>query len=221
MLARAAVFGVNDGLVSNVSLLLGFAGCGVDAVVVRLAGLAGAVAGGDLMAAGEWISVSAQNELIERELDVERRELRAQPEAETAELAAMYEPHGMTPTRARAAAADVMRRPDEALVVHAREEFGIDPDTLAVAVAGGRALARVLPVRRVPAGDPVVRSAASGTAPKVVSVVDRRRGGGGRRLADRPVRRAPVGASIAAPGGDRARRLRVTYVIGELVGVSV
>ena len=66
--ARAAVFGVSDGLVSNVSLILGFAGGGADASIVRLAGLAGAIAGGISMAAGEWVSVSAQNELIEREL---------------------------------------------------------------------------------------------------------------------------------------------------------
>ena len=86
-LARAAVFGINDGLVSNVSLMLGFAGSGVDSSVVRLAGLAGAIAGGISMAAGEWISVSAQNELIEREVAVERRELQRNRSAETAELA--------------------------------------------------------------------------------------------------------------------------------------
>ena len=88
--ARAAVFGVSDGLVSNVSLILGFAGGGADPAIVRLAGLAGAVAGGISMAAGEWISVSAQNELIEREVAVEERELRVNPDAETAELAEMY-----------------------------------------------------------------------------------------------------------------------------------
>ena len=77
--ARAAVFGISDGLVSNVSLILGFAGGGVDAAIVRLAGLAGAIAGGISMAAGEWISVSAQNELIERELEIERRELAHNP----------------------------------------------------------------------------------------------------------------------------------------------
>ena len=77
--ARAAVFGINDGLVSNVSLILGFAGGGAGSSVVRLAGLAGAVAGGISMAAGEWVSVSAQNELIERELRIERRELEAAP----------------------------------------------------------------------------------------------------------------------------------------------
>ncbi len=129
-LARAAVFGVNDGLVSNLSLMLGFAASGVDASIVRLAGIAGAVAGAISMAAGEWISISAQNDLIARELDVERRELKHNPEFETAELAAMYEGHGMDAGRAARAAAEVMRVPATALVVHAREELGIDPGDL-------------------------------------------------------------------------------------------
>jgi vacuolar iron transporter family protein len=129
-LARAAVFGVNDGLVSNVSLILGFAASGVDSSVVRLAGLAGAIAGGISMAAGEWISVSAQNELVERELAVERRELAGNAEAETDELAAMYEEHGISPETTRAAAEDVMLHPEVALRVHAREEMGVDPGEL-------------------------------------------------------------------------------------------
>ena len=102
---RAAVFGISDGLVSNVSLILGFAGGGVDASIVRLAGLAGAIAGGISMAAGEWISVSAQNELIERELEIERREIAHNAPAETAELAEMYRADGMSPDDATRAAA--------------------------------------------------------------------------------------------------------------------
>jgi VIT1/CCC1 family predicted Fe2+/Mn2+ transporter len=129
-LARAAVFGVSDGLVSNVSLLLGFAGSGVDNAVVRLAGLAGAVAGAISMAAGEWVSVTSQNDLIHRELTIERRELRLNTAHETEELAAVYESHGMAPERAAAAAAEVMREPEMALSVHAREELGVDPDDL-------------------------------------------------------------------------------------------
>jgi VIT1/CCC1 family predicted Fe2+/Mn2+ transporter len=129
-LARAAVFGISDGLVSNVSLVIGFAGSGVDSSLVRLAGLAGAIAGGASMAAGEWISVSAQNELVTRELEIERRELRVNTAAETHELAKMYEGHGIDPDRAAAAAADVMRKPDVALAVHAREELGVDPGVL-------------------------------------------------------------------------------------------
>jgi VIT1/CCC1 family predicted Fe2+/Mn2+ transporter len=129
-LARAAVFGINDGLVSNVSLILGFAASGVDSTIVRLAGLAGAVAGAISMAAGEWVSISAQNDLVQRELDIELRELEHNTESETAELAAIYEGHGMEPSSAAQAAAEVMRSPADALAVHAREEFGVDPGLL-------------------------------------------------------------------------------------------
>jgi VIT1/CCC1 family predicted Fe2+/Mn2+ transporter len=129
-LARAAVFGISDGLVSNVSLVIGFASAGVAPSVVRLAGLAGSIAGATSMAAGEWVSISAQNELVYRELAVERREHASNPDSETAELAAMYEGHGMTRQIALDAAADVMRVPEAALAVHAREELGVDPNEL-------------------------------------------------------------------------------------------
>jgi len=129
-LARAAVFGVSDGLVSNVSLVLGFAGSGVGGNVVRLAGIAGAVAGATSMAAGEWVSVAAQNEMVMRELESERREHQVNAEAETAELAAMYEGHGMSAQQAMNSAREVMQSPEDALIVHAREEFGVDPTDL-------------------------------------------------------------------------------------------
>jgi vacuolar iron transporter family protein len=129
-LARAAVFGMSDGLTSNVLLVIGFAGSGLHASVVRLAGLAGAIAGAVSMAAGEWISISAQNELVLREVDVERRELKGNTQAELVELAEMYEGHGMEPDTAALAAADVMRDQRRALSVHAREELGVDPDDL-------------------------------------------------------------------------------------------
>ena len=121
---------MTDGLTSNVLLVIGFAGSGVSGAVVRLAGVAGAVAGAVSMGAGEWVSVSAQNELVVRELEVERRELAVNSEAEQRELAEMYEGHGMKASTARQAAADVMRDPEAALNVHAREEFGIDPTAL-------------------------------------------------------------------------------------------
>jgi len=124
------VFGMSDGLTSNVLLVIGFAGSGADASVVRLAGIAGAVAGAVSMAAGEWISISAQNELVERELEVERRELGVNTESEQRELEAIYRDHGMEPDTARRAAADVMRDHDRALGVHAREELGVDPHEL-------------------------------------------------------------------------------------------
>ena len=121
---------MSDGLTSNVLLVIGFAGSGVDASVVRLAGVAGAVAGAVSMAAGEWISISAQNELVVRELDVERRELGHNTESETRELAAMYREHGMQAATAQQAADEVMRDHERALGVHAREELGIDPHDL-------------------------------------------------------------------------------------------
>ena len=128
--ARAGVFGFSDGLVSNVSLIIGFAAGGVDASVVRLAGIAAAVAGAASMAAGEWVSISAQNELVEREMALELRELKIHPEAETSELAAMYRQHGMSREQAAASAKEVMRDPERAVIVHAREEFGLDAGNL-------------------------------------------------------------------------------------------
>src|SRR5687767_2792492 len=80
--ARAAVFGVSDGLVSNVALILGVAGASPGAGVVRLAGLAGLIGGAVSMAAGEWVSMTAQAELLERELEMERIELHRRPEHE-------------------------------------------------------------------------------------------------------------------------------------------
>ena len=129
-LARAAVFGISDGLVSNVSLVIGIAGGGVSTSIVRLAGLAGAVAGAASMGAGEWVSVSAQNELIRREVEMERREIINNPDFETIELAAFYEGHGMSKQQAASSAQEVMSKPELALIVHAREEFGVDVEDL-------------------------------------------------------------------------------------------
>ena len=126
--ARAAVFGVSDGLVSNVALILGVAGASTDGSLVRLAGVSGLLAGAISMVAGEWVSVRAQNELIERELEIERRSLAENPEAETRELAAIFRDRGLDPEQAAQVAEGVMSDPDVALDVHAREELGVDPD---------------------------------------------------------------------------------------------
>src|SRR5438270_9921297 len=128
--ARAAVFGVSDGLVSNVSLILGVAGADPGAGVVRLAGLAGLIAGAVSMAAGEYVSMKAQTELFERELELERRELHRNPHVETVELTQIYQSRGVDPDRARELAQQMMADPDMALQTHAREELGIDPDKL-------------------------------------------------------------------------------------------
>jgi vacuolar iron transporter family protein len=128
--ARAAVFGVSDGLVSNVSLILGVAGASPGAGIVRLAGLAGLIAGAVSMAAGEYVSMRAQSELLERELDLERIELRRNPHVETVELTQIYQSRGMEADQARELAEAMMADPDRALEAHAREELGIDPNDL-------------------------------------------------------------------------------------------
>lgn len=128
--ARAAVFGVSDGLVSNVALILGIAGADPAPGVVRLAGLVGLISGACSMAAGEYVSVRAQTELLERELDVERREIAQRPEGERRELAAIYRNRGVDPAVAEELATQLMRDPDLALEVHAREELGVDPSSL-------------------------------------------------------------------------------------------
>ena len=92
--ARAAVFGVSDGLVSNVAIVLGFAGANPGAGLIRLAGLTGLIGGAVSMAAGEYVSMKAQAELLERELELERIELRRRPEAERKELAQIYRSRG-------------------------------------------------------------------------------------------------------------------------------
>jgi VIT1/CCC1 family predicted Fe2+/Mn2+ transporter len=128
--ARAAVFGVSDGLVSNLALILGVAGAHPAAGLVRLAGLAGLIAGSCSMAAGEYISMRAQRELFERELDLERGEIRRWPDAERRELALLYERRGLEPRLAEDLATAMMRDPEVALDTHAREELGIDPGEL-------------------------------------------------------------------------------------------
>ncbi len=126
--ARAAVFGVSDGLVSNVALILGMAGAQASPGAVRLAGIAGLIAGSFSMAAGEYISMRAQSELMLRELDVERQAIRHDPEDERKELAAIYESRGIDADLARELSVKMMRDPELALETHAREELGINPE---------------------------------------------------------------------------------------------
>jgi VIT1/CCC1 family predicted Fe2+/Mn2+ transporter len=125
--ARAAVFGVSDGLVSNVALILGVAGAHSSASAVRLAGLAGLVGGAFSMAAGEYVSMRAQSELMERELDVERKAIDHDPEDERRELAAIYKSRGLDHDMAEELSVKMMRDPELALETHAREELGINP----------------------------------------------------------------------------------------------
>jgi vacuolar iron transporter family protein len=128
--ARAAVFGLSDGLVTNISLVLGVAGASPGGQVVRLVGVAGLVAGAFSMGAGEYLSMAAQRELMERELEVERESLTRSPEGEAQELRGMYEERGIAPAVARDMVHEVMQDPELALETHAREELGISPKHL-------------------------------------------------------------------------------------------
>jgi VIT1/CCC1 family predicted Fe2+/Mn2+ transporter len=122
------VLGAGDGLITNVSLVLGVAGASTNASTVRLAGIAGLLAGAFSMAAGELVSVRAQQELQERELQVEQAELADEPEAERRELAAMYRARGVPPDDADTVARILSANASVALDTHARLELGIDPD---------------------------------------------------------------------------------------------
>jgi VIT1/CCC1 family predicted Fe2+/Mn2+ transporter len=124
------VFGVSDGLVTNISLVLGMAGASPGGSIVRLAGIAGLVAGSFSMASGEYLSMTAQRELMERELEVERRALERHPKGEEAELRGMYVRRGIDPGVAEDMANQVMQDPDLALETHAREELGISLEQL-------------------------------------------------------------------------------------------
>lgn len=149
---RPAVFGAMDGLVSNLALMTGVAGGSVGHQTIVLTGLAGLAAGAFSMAAGEYTSVASQRELVEAELDVERRELRKHPKDEEAELAALYESRGVEPDLAREVARQLSKDPEQALEIHAREELGIDPGDLpsptvaAVSSFGSFAVGALLPV---------------------------------------------------------------------------
>ncbi|GIJ45862.1 membrane protein [Virgisporangium aliadipatigenens] len=125
---RAAVFGAMDGLVSNIALIAGVGGAAVAPRTVVLTGVAGLVAGAISMALGEYTSVRTSNEQIQAEVAKERRELEKHPDAEAAELAAIWEGRGLPPELALEVARSLARDPREALRVHAQEELGVDPD---------------------------------------------------------------------------------------------
>lgn len=127
---RPTVFGVMDGLVTNVSLIAGVGGGGLDPSRIVLTGLAGLVAGAFSMATGEYTSVASQNELVRAEVEIERRQLEAYPDEERAELAEAFADKGVDAELAEQVAHQVSQDPEEALRLHAREELGVDPAEL-------------------------------------------------------------------------------------------
>ena len=127
---RAAVFGINDGLVSNFSLVMGFAGAVTTPAYILLAGIAGLLAGAFSMAAGEFVSMSAQRELFEKQIELEKAELEADPKEEEDELALLYQAKGIPKGEAAKLARRMIARPETAIDALAREELGLDPSEL-------------------------------------------------------------------------------------------
>lgn len=131
---RAAVFGVNDGLVSNTSLVMGMAGAALSSEVVFLTGVAGLLAGAFSMAAGEFISMRTQREMFEHQIAQEKEELELYPDEEAEELALIYEARGLPIEEARTVAKTLVADPKTALDALAREELGLNPDELGSSV---------------------------------------------------------------------------------------
>ena len=217
--ARAAVFGVSDGLVSNVGLILGVAAADPSPGVVRVAGLAGLIAGAISMAAGEYNSMRVQTELFQREVDLERIEIRRNPHVELAELNQLYQSRGVDPDAARALAESVMADEDLAVQTHAREELGIDPDELGSPVGAAASsfvafgFGAIVPLVPWIFGSGTAALVSSIVAALVVAVVI---GAVIARFTDRPATRAVARQVLftAVPAA-------LTYAIGSAVGVSV
>jgi len=216
---RAIIFGVSDGLVSNLSLVMGVAGAAADnSSFILLAGIAGLLAGAFSMAAGEYISMQSQRELFERQIELERAEMEAMPEEEEAELAAAYRAKGFAPDEAARIAHRIFQDPKTALDTLVREELGLDPDELGspLGAAGGSFLAfaigAVIPVIPYLIGGGTAALAASlglslvalfavGAAVSLLT---------GRGMIFSGLRQLGIGLAAAI----------VTYAIGSIIGVS-
>lgn len=216
---RAVIFGVSDGLVSNLSLVMGVAGAAAsNPSFILLAGVAGLLAGAFSMAAGEYISMQSQRELFERQIALERAEMEAMPEEEEAELAASYRSKGFTHDEAATIAHRIFENKDQALDMLVRDELGLDPDELGSpwGAAAGSFVAfgvgAVIPV--IPflfGGGPTLTALSLGLSLVALFVV----GAAvslltGRSLIFSGVRQLAIGLGAAI----------VTYLIGTLIGVS-
>lgn len=127
---RASVLGGNDGLVSNFSLVMGFAGAASSQQSILLAGISGLLAGALSMALGEWISVKSSQELYENQINIEKEELKLAPEGEEKELVLIYQSKGLSNDQAEKLAREVISDKDHAHAVLVKEELGINPDEL-------------------------------------------------------------------------------------------
>jgi len=127
---RAAIFGMNDGLLSNFSLVVGVAGAGASSQNLLVTGLAGLLAGAASMAVGEYTSVASQRDILARQVELERREVLEAPEEEAAELALIFKQKGLSTEQASRTAAEILKNPEQAADTLVREELGLDPDDL-------------------------------------------------------------------------------------------
>lgn len=127
---RAAVFGVNDGLISNMSLILGIVGANADPHFIVLAAIAGLLAGASSMAAGEYISVRSQREVFEYQITIEKQELEEYPEEEMEELSLIYQARSVPKPEADMLAKLMIENPETGLNTLAREELGLNPEDL-------------------------------------------------------------------------------------------
>jgi VIT1/CCC1 family predicted Fe2+/Mn2+ transporter len=217
---RAAIFGVNDGLVSNAALIMGFAGADQPRSVILLAGISGLLAGAFSMAAGEYVSMRVQREVLERMLHLEAHELGTDPDGERVELAGIYERKGVPAEMADALARELSKDPVTALDTHAREELGIDPDeglgspwgaagSSFVTFSAG-ALVPLIPFVFLEGTSAVILAAiVTGLALLGVGALTARLTG--RSALAAGLRMLAIGASAAT----------VTYLIGVALGVSV
>jgi len=217
---RAVIFGVSDGLVSNLALVMGVAGAAGDhGSFILLAGIAGLLAGSFSMAAGEYISMQSQRELFERQIALERAELAAMPEEEEAEMAAIYRAKGFPEHEAASIAARLFENPEKALDTLVREELGLDPDELGspIGAASGSffafAVGAAIPVLAylVASGAPALVASLLMSLAALFAV-----GAGVSLLTGRSVlfsgaRQVLIGAAAAG----------VTFAVGSIIGVSV
>jgi VIT1/CCC1 family predicted Fe2+/Mn2+ transporter len=215
---RAVVFGASDGLVSNLSLVMGIAGATADTKFILLSGIAGLLAGAASMAAGEYISVQSQREVLQRQIALERAELAAIPEEEKAELVGIYMAKGIPEADARLIADRVFEDPETALETMVREELGLDSKQLGSpwSAAGGSFLAfclgAIIPVIPYLFGGGtvifmtsfVVSLAALFLVGALVSLLT------GRSLLFSGFRQVGLGAAAAT----------ITYLVGRVIGVS-
>jgi VIT1/CCC1 family predicted Fe2+/Mn2+ transporter len=216
---RAAIFGANDGLVSNLALVMGVAGGQASGRLILLAGVAGLLAGAFSMGAGEYVSVRSQRELFEREIELEAEEIRVMPEEEQNELALIYRAKGIPKEEAEALAKSIFSDPAHALDTKAREELGLNPEELGspwgVAVSSfvSFALGAIVPVIPYVIGSGVAAFWAA-VAAAAVALFAIGAGVGlltGRSFVRGGLRQLFIGALAAA----------ATFGIGRLIGVSV